>query len=165
MTENETLKTATALIPHRYQKKVITLLSAHFTPEMMAEAITYLEALEEPPLGPEEITELVFKLVGEITGIENIAATTSRRFHEVLSRQMVMLTLYLEVPGATFDLVGKLFEHKFDHASVMHAKKSMEIRYSCDSKTRDKLNELAKYLTEKNLNGLAHFLPQIDILA
>lgn len=165
MNANETLKTATALIPQRYQKRVITLLTPHFNPEMLAEAVTYLEGLEEPPLGPEEITELVFKLVGEITGVENIAATKSRKFLEVLSRQMVMLALYLELPGATFEMIGKLFEHKFDHASVLHAKKSMEIRFSCDPNTRNKLNELAKYLSEKNLNGLTNFLPQIDILA
>jgi chromosomal replication initiation ATPase DnaA len=132
---------------------------------MLAEAVTYLEGLEEPPLGPEEITELVFKLVGEITGVENIASTTSRRFAEVLSRQMVMFTLYLEVPGASFDLIGKLFAHKFDHATVIHAKKSLVARYSCDPQTRNKLNELAKYLSEKNLSGLTNFLPQIDILA
>lgn len=165
MNANETLKTATALIPHRYQKRVITLLGPHFSPEMLAEAVTYLESLEEAPMGPDEITELIFKLVGEITGVENIAATTSRRFNQVLSRQMAMLALYLEIPGATFVMVGKLFEHQFDHASVVHAKKSMEIRYSCDPQTRNKLNELAKYLSEKNLSGLTNFLPQIDILA
>lgn len=165
MTANETLKTATALIPHRYQKRVITLLSPHFNPEMLAEAVTYLESLEDAPMGADEITELVFKLVSEITGVDNIAGTISRKFNEVLSRQMVMIALYKEIPGATFEMVGKSFEHKFDHASVVHAKKSMEIRYSCDPKTREKLNELAKYLSEKNLNGLAHFLPQIEILA
>ena len=165
MTANETLKTATALIPHRYQKRVISLLMPHFSPEMMAEAATYLETLEEAPLAPEEITEHVFKIVSELTGVENIAQSTSRKHKEVLSRQMVMLALYLELPGATFENIGKLFEHKFDHASVIHAKKSMETRYSCDSHTRNKLNELAKCLSDKNLKGLAHFLPQIEILA
>ncbi len=165
MNATETLKTASALIPQRYQKKVITLLMPHFTPEMMAEAITYLEGLEVDPMGAEQITEFVFKMVSELTGVENIGKTTSRRFNEVLSRQMVMVALYFELPGATFENIGKLFHHKYDHASVIHAKKSMAIRYSCDPQTRNKLNDLAKCLSEKNLNGLAHFLPQIEILA
>ena len=165
MNENETLKTASALIPHRYQKKVITLLMPHFTPEMVAEAVTYIEGLEEAPMASDEIIEFVFKLVSELTGVDNIAQSKSRKHKEVLSRQLVMLALYYEVTGASFDMIGKLFAHKFDHATVIHAKKSMVARYSCDLQTRNKLNDLAQYLSEKNLKGLAHFLPQIEIIA
>jgi len=159
------LNHVTGLIPLRYHREILSLLSPHFDVEMSEAVEDYLSSLAATPMSPFAVTELVFRLVTEITGVENIRETKTRTFSTVFARQIAMVAIYCEIENSTYKSVGELFAANFDHASVIHAKKSIESRYSTDLPARKKINMLIKFLAEKNLTGTRDHFAKIEKIA
>ena len=159
------LNHVTGLIPLRHQREILSLLSPHFDVEMSEAVQDYLSNIASAPMAPFAVTELVFRLVTEITGVENIRETKTRTFSNVFARQIAMVAIYCEIENSTYKSVGELFAANFDHASVIHAKKSIESRYSTDIPARKKINILIKFLAEKNLTGTRDHFAKIEKIA
>jgi len=165
MNVTDDFKNAMGLVPLRYQKAVLTLLAPHFSPEMLAVSVEYLRKDETHELSPPEIIELIFKVVGDITGLREFRKCKTRKADFVFSRQLAMFTLYNSVPHFSYQYVANLFTPRFDHATTVHACKSMEARYSTNKATRETINDLANILAEYGLYGLQNRLNLITRIA
>ena len=165
MSAKTQLNHVTGLIPLRYHREILSLLSPHFDVEMSEAVEDYLSNIAAAPMSPFAVTELVFRLVTEITGVEHIRETKTREFPKVFARQLAMVAIYCEIENSTYKSVGELFSANFDHASVIHAKKAIEGRYAADLPARKKINMLIKFLEEKNLTSTRDYFAKIEKIA
>lgn len=164
MNAREDFNQAIRLMPMRYQKTILTALAPHFNPEMLAMSIDYLQRFETKVLTPNDISELIFKLVSDITGVMDFRDSTTRKIEFAFSRQLAMFALYNEVPQFSYQYVANLFGNKFDHATVVHACKSMEARYSSDKSSRQTIDALANLMAEQSLFTFKNKLESITRL-
>jgi hypothetical protein len=158
------LNEAMKFVPLRSQKAVLSILGPHFSPEMLAASVEYLERFEARPLQPNDVAEIIFKIVSDLTGVENIRDTTTRKRKLVFARQMAMIAVYTEVATMSYEYIGSLFNPKRDHATVMHACKCIEAQYASDKATRDLLNSLTELLAEHSLYSLKNRFESINLL-
>lgn len=167
MNATEDFKNAMGLIPLRYQKAVITLLAPHFSPEMLAVSVDYLNREEPSPLNPNEVIELVFKIVSDVTGVTDFRSSKSRtrKSEFVFARQLAMFAIYSALPQYGYGQVGKLFTPQFDHATIIYASKSMEARYAADKSSREVINAVADIMAEHSLYAFQNRLKIIQLIA
>jgi hypothetical protein len=144
----------TLFIPHRYHIESLELLKPYLSPEMMAEVNTYIATFISEPTAPAEVVKVVFRIVAEVTGVENVQDTKSRVYNEVMARQIAMYALYYEIPNYALATVGNAFTHKFNHATVINAKKSIESHYATDGDFRRMFNQLAELMAKQGLTNL-----------
>ena len=142
------------IIPHRYHVDAIELLRPYLSPEMLSETDEYMANFKLVPIAPKEVINAVFRLVGELTGITNVQHTNKRLHPEVTARQLAMYALYYEIPNFSLASVGHAFTHKFNHATVINAHKSIEAFYATNLEFRKLINQLADNLSEMNLSNL-----------
>jgi hypothetical protein len=159
------LHEAMKFVPLRSHKAVLTILGPYFNPEMLAAAVNYVERFEALPMGPEEITEIIFKLVGDITENTTFRKSKTRKVEFVFSRQLAMFAIYTEVPQYSLQKVAHLFTPKYDHATVLHACKSMEARYAASKSSRETINALAQLMAEHSLYSFQNRLETITVIA
>jgi len=164
MNAKSDLNEAMKFVPLRSQRAVLAILGPHFSPEMLAASVEHIERFETHPLQPNDIAEIIFKIVSDLTGVENIRETTTRKRKLVFARQLAMIAIYTEVSTMSYEFIGGLFNPKRDHATVMHACKCIEAQYSSDKATRELLNSLTELLAEHSLYALKHRLELIPLL-
>jgi chromosomal replication initiation ATPase DnaA len=142
------------LIPHRYHCEALNLLNQYLSPEMKWEANDYLKFYKKEPEAPAEIIKVIFQIVGEVTGVENVRDTKRRIYNEVMARQLAMYAIYYELTNFGLSMVGQAFTHKFDHATVINAKKSIESHYATDGEFRRMFNQVAALMEKQGLTNL-----------
>jgi hypothetical protein len=165
MTARNDLNEALQLIPLRSQKTVLTILEPYFKPEMFLASFDYLEQLEQRPLGTDEISEIIFRLVSDLTGVTTFRKTKSRKSELVFARQLAMFALYTECHNLSLQKVANLFLIKFNHATVLHGIKSMEARYSSNKGSREIIDALASLMAEHSLTTFKGRLKTIELIA
>jgi hypothetical protein len=165
MNAQNNLHEAMKFVPLRSQKAVLTILGPYFTPEMLAVAVDHIERFETLPMGPEEITEIIFKLVGDLTENPNFRKSKTRKVEFVFPRQLAMFAIYTEIPQYSLQTVANLFTPKYDHATVVHSCKSMEARYASNKSSRETISALASLMAEHSLYGFQNKLETITVIA
>lgn len=159
------LHEAMKFVPLRSQKALLTILGPYFSPEMLAAAVDHIERFETLPMGPEEITEIIFKLIADITENATFRKSKTRKAEVIFPRQLAMFAIYTEIPQYSLQTVANLFTPKYDHATVVHACKSMEARYAANKSSRDVINTLASLMAEHSLYGFQNKLQTIAVIA
>ena len=165
MNSRNDLQEALQLIPLRSQKTVLTILEPYFKPEMVEASAQYLEQLEQRPLGTDEISEIIFRLVSDLTGVATFRKAKTRKSESVFARQLVMFAIYTECPNLSLQKVANLFLLKFNHATVLHGIRSMEARYSSNKPSRELIDALASMMAEHSLFTFQGRLKTIEVIA
>jgi len=163
MSAEEILQQAVELIPNSNRRNVLTLLAPHFSPEMLAASVRYLERFETAVMGSDEIVKLVFELVAELTDVPDFRQRKTRQFQYVFPRQLAMFVIYNEIPEYSYRNCAELFAHKFDHATAINACHSIKDRYATDKTTRQRVDNLVSALVARGLFGTQKELESINI--
>lgn len=154
MTAKTDFEKLSLFIPHRYHIESLELLRPYLSPEMVAEVNTYLSTFISEPTAPNEVINVIFKLISEATGVANVRDTKRRLFTEVMARQMAMYAIYYEIPSYALATVGKVFTHQFNHATVINAHKAIESHYATDGDFRRLFNQLSELMAKQGLGNL-----------
>lgn len=90
------------------------------------------------------------KIVEQKTGFNPLNCTEIRRREFVLSRQIMMVLMDTFIKKLSLRDIGKIFDK--DHATVSHAKKTVQNLYETDpefKKTFDEIKESVKQIPKK----------------
>lgn len=154
----------TAMLPQRYHVDALELLYPYLIPEMTWEINNYLMFFKREPTAPIDIVKIIFKLVGELTGVLNVRDTKIRTHTEVTARQLAMYALYYEIPNFSLGKVGQCFTHAFNHATVLNAHRTIECLYATQADFRKLINLLADMMVDMNLQNLKNRLAIIKTI-
>lgn len=163
MSAEETLQQIMELIPSSNRRDVLLLLEPHLSPEMLAVVVSYIDRFNTPVMGSNEVVEVVFSLVAELTGTDDFRQSKSREVRYAFPRQLAMFVIYNEIPEYSYRNCAELFSHKFDHATAIHACKSMENRYTTDKTTRQRIDLLITLLTNRGLYGTRDRVASLNV--
>lgn len=164
MSAYETLAKAIDLVSVQNRRALFTLLRPYFNPEMLAASVNYLERFNVPALTPNEIADKIFELIAEASGLDDFRQSSTKLINYAQTRQLAMFVLYTEIPEFSYQQIGNLFTKRFGHATVLHACKAVEERYSCEKSTRDRLNKLTASLANHGMFSTRERLDKIEII-
>lgn len=116
---------------------------------------------------PIDVFNTVCECVGAVTGVKNIQSSKTRLRHVVRARQYVIWLMLAEMKDTgmlTYLQLGEMFKHRYTHATVVHARKSVEDLLMTDRDTRDIFKHLTQLLAAHGYQRAMYQLDKINIL-
>jgi chromosomal replication initiator protein len=102
-----------------------------------------LSKIEEKPLQGDSIDNII-KKTGEYYGLpEDYHETDSQKRAFVYARQQAMMIIYELFPRKSLEYIGSCFGGR-DHATVLHAKKTVKNNCDTDKKYKKEYKDLRK---------------------
>jgi hypothetical protein len=118
-------------------------------------------------ISPQDVFNTICECVSAVTGVPNIQHSKTRHRHVVRARQYVIWIMLAELRGTdllTYAQLGHMFKHQYNHATIVHARKSIEDLLMTDRDTRDMFKHLTELLTAHGYERSKYQLEKINII-
>lgn len=146
------------LVSSKYYKEINhALLKLMHDDEVTREAIVRT---------PAELFDLACKCVGMVTGVKDVAHRLDKRSDAVLSRYYVMFVMVEELHRfafITYGKVGRMFDKKLNHASVIHGLHILQAYLESDPLVRRDMDDIARLMSKhghwRTLDALERIVP------
>jgi chromosomal replication initiation ATPase DnaA len=148
------IDTLLSLINHRDHKKALLAIQPILLPDAREQVDSLLADFAKQQETIDSTFEAISQCVSMVTGVIDIPKTTSRKRVEVMARQMVIYCVCAELVGTkklTLMQVGKYFKNRYNHALIIHCRKSIADLYITDKSVRDDMDRISECLYDNGL--------------
>jgi chromosomal replication initiation ATPase DnaA len=143
-----------SMIAPKEQKKALITIYPVLNSEVQSDVALRIAKYDEQEKSINEAFDHICECVTMVTGITDIRNTTSRRRSEVVARQMVIYCAcaeFVDTKKLTLMQVGGYFAKCYNHALILHCRKSIRDLYATDKQLRDHMDTIAECLYQSGL--------------
>jgi chromosomal replication initiation ATPase DnaA len=149
-----TIETLLSLINPRDHKRALMSLQSMLMPDARQQVELRIAQFAKQEQTIDSTFEHISHCVSMFTGVDDIPNTISRKRREVMARQMVIYCVCAELVGTkklTLMQVGKYFKNKYNHALIIHCRKSIADLYITDKLLRENMDNISDCLYQNGL--------------
>jgi len=149
-----TIETILSLVNPRDHKKALIAMHPMLLPDVRDEVALRIAKYDEQEKSIDLTFEHISECVSMFTGVQDIPMTISRKRREVIARQMLIFCACAELVGTkklTLMQLGGYFTNKYNHALIIHCRKSIGDLYHTDKSLRDDMDKIAECLYHNGL--------------